>query len=140
MRSRLLLVSAVTALVSTRVYVLTFGQSQTWPAVRVVMVSEPLIKSVAGETALAQTRVQVDSVTAVGSGGNPYTAAIALADAIHGDGSFASPTGLEHWRGSLGSPAYEVKGIGRLDRAVSYDAGPPRVIRVRQDYEVWTAA
>ena len=127
--------SAVTTLVSTRVYMLVLPQSPTWPAVRVAVIDEPLETTVDGEQELARARVQVDAWIDATTA-DPYTAAIALADAIHGDGSYAAPTGLQHWQGSIGSPAITVKGIERIDRDVSYEADVERLIRVRQDYQV----
>ena len=137
-RTRLLAVSAVTALVSTRIHQLVFPQSAVWPAIRVQLISEPLDDAVDGEATIVMARVQVDAVTEVASGGNPYADAVALGAAIHGNGLFTSPTGLHRWRGSIGSPAYEVKGILRIDRDVQYESDEERLIRVRQDYQVWT--
>lgn len=135
--ARLSSISAVTALVSTRIRQLMFAQSETWPAVRVQLIGEVEYYTLEGSNGVLRARVQVDSVAQVGSGTDPYAAALALAAAINGDGNGASATGLSGWRGSLGSPPVDVKGMFRVDRGVEYEHGAERLVRVRQDYHVW---
>ena len=138
-RARLLAITAVTDLVGTRIYILTLPQTPTWPAIRVALIDEPVTSAVDGETALAQARIQVDAwVDATAA--DPYTAAATLATAIHGNGSYTAPTGLEHWHGAIGSPAVTVKGMERIDRTVSHEIDVERLVRVRQDYRVSGAA
>lgn len=137
-RERLLSLVSVTSLVSTRIYQLAIPQSPTWPLILVQLISEPLVTGVDGETTLRRSRVQIDVFVDVRPGGNPYTSAVAISDAVHGNGSAASPTGLQHWKGDVGSPAFAIKGIERLDRDVRYEVDADRVIRIRQDYEVWS--
>lgn len=138
-RDRLLAISAVTTLVGTRIYQLTLPQSVTWPAIRVQLISLPIEGTVDGKCSLGIARVQVDAFVDVEAETNPYTAAIALADAIHGNGLSASPTGLHNWGGAVGSPPVTVKRAARLDRDVTYEVDAQRLIRVRQDYQVWAA-
>jgi hypothetical protein len=75
-RTRLLSVSAVTDLVSTRIYPLTLPQGVTMPAVRYQRVSGNSDPHVTGTTGAATARLQFDIFA------NTYAGAEALRDAI----------------------------------------------------------
>lgn len=135
--TRVLALSPVTALVSTRVYLERLPQSPTYPAVRVQEVDDPSSYHLRGPQRLGKARVQVDAFAAEASGVDPYASGAALAAAIHGDGFGASATGLSGWIGSIGSPAFEVLGCFRVDRRRSYDPDELRLVTMSLDYYVW---
>jgi len=136
-RARLLMIAAVTALVATRVYLDKLPQSPTYPCVRVTLISEVSSAHLRGGDALKPARIQVDAYAREVSGVDPYALVATLAQAINGadDGS-----GLNGWRGSLGSPACEIAGIFRVDRRRAYDPEELRVVTMSQDYQVWFRA
>jgi hypothetical protein len=74
-RTRLLAVSAVTALVSSRVYAGILAQKVTLPAIALQIVSDVEESHLRGPSGLKQVRVQVHAVAVDRSG------AVALADA-----------------------------------------------------------
>lgn len=136
-RTRLLALSSVTDLVGTRIYQVMLPQHPTFPAVRVQLIDEEAFYTITKHNKVRRGRVQVDIFAQVTSGGDPLVSADAIANAIDGDGNGASSTGLSGWRGDLGSPSYEVKGIFRLSRDKRYEADELRLVRVRMDYDVW---
>jgi hypothetical protein len=134
-------ISAVSALVSSRVYQLRLPQGSDLPAVRVQQIGDVGDMHQRGETNLFRTRVQVDAYAREASGADPYDEATTLAAAIHGDwrdGSPSPPNGLSGWQGeSSGSPPdIRVLMAFRVARAVTYEADELRMVRVRQDYQV----
>lgn len=132
-RARVLAITAVTALVSTRVYLDKLPQTPTYPCVRVTLVSERSTYHLRGEDGCRPARVQVDAFARERSGVDPYALAAAVADAIHGDGA---GSGLSGFVGAIGSPAFEIFGIFRVDRRRYYDPEELRVITVSQDYQL----
>lgn len=135
---RLLDISAVTALVGTRVRLLKLRQRETMPAVRVQMISEMTEYHLRGGSVKGRARIQVDVYAAEASGGDANAAALAVAAAIHGDGNGENASGLSGWIGNAGGspPTMRIAGVFFLDRAVGYDAEELREVRVRQDYMV----
>lgn len=131
-RSRLLQVSAVTALVASRIWSVKLPQSPTLPAVAVSLVGEITDYHLRGEDHTKSARVQVDTYVQEGAGSWKATVD-AIAKAIHGDGA---GLGLSGWRGTLGSPPFDVLLVMRLDRQQTYEAAELRVVRIRQDYRV----
>lgn len=131
--ARLLTLSAVTALVSTRVYLDKLPQSPTYPCVRVQQIDEQQAPHLRGALSLRTARIQVDAFAQERSGVSPYAMAQAVADAVHGgdDG-----TGLSGWAGEIGSPAFTIHASARVDRRRSYDPDELRVVTVSQDYQV----
>jgi hypothetical protein len=140
---RLLALSSVTALVSTRVYQLRLPQRPTLPAVRVQQISESEPYHLRGAVNLYRTRIQVDAYAAEASGSDPYASANAVASAIQGDWLAGSPpNGLSGWQGMAGgSPStLQVVFSERIDRRPMFAADELRLVRVRQDYMVtWKA-
>jgi hypothetical protein len=94
--ARLEAVTAITALVSTRIYQGVFPQSPVLPAVRVQHIGEVRRQHLRGDAGVVVSRVQVDSVA---DGGNPITDAQAVDAAIVGD---ASGTALLGFKGDSG--------------------------------------
>lgn len=131
--ARLEAIGAVTSLVSTRIYMLKLPQGPTLPAIRVQLIDDIKPYHLRGGTRCSRARIQVDAYADEASGGDPYASASEVAEAIHGDDT---GSGLSGWTGSIGSPAFEVLGIFRLDRDASYDPDHLRLVRMRQDYAV----
>lgn len=123
----------VTALVSTRVHLDKLPQTPTYPCVRVTLVDEVISYHLRGGTNLKQARVQVDAYAKELSGIDPYAMATAVAGAVHGD---EAGSGLSGWQGGVGSPAFEIVGIVRVDRRRYYDPEELRVLTMSQDYHV----
>lgn len=128
---RLLDISAVTAIVGTRVYLDKLPQQATYPAVLVQLVHEPISRHLRGSLRW-RARVQVDAY--VKDVGDAYSTDVDLADAIHGDDA---GSGLEAWFGSFGSPTFNVTGILRVERERGYEPEEFRLLRQRQDYWVY---
>jgi len=97
---RILALSAVTALVSDRVFMLKLRQGETLPAVRVQLIDEGESQHLRGGAGIFQSRIQVDVYAAEDTGGDPYASASEIALAIQGDDA---GSGLSGWRGFSGS-------------------------------------
>jgi hypothetical protein len=134
--ARLLGISDLTALVSTRIYMLKLPQHPTLPAVRVQKIASVRDQHLRGPGHLYRTRVQVDAYAAESSGSDPYQAVSAVAAAIRGDGLGESASGLWGWIGDAGgSPSlriYNAELVG--DDDPFYEAAELRAVRIRQDY------
>lgn len=129
--------SAVVARASTRVYLDKIAQSTPYPCVRVQLISDPSEYHLRGVVGMSRARVQVDAYDQESSGHDPYSGAMALADAIHGDSAGGSATGLSGYVGTMGgSPAIRVMGCFRIDRRRGYDPEELRVVYLSQDYMV----
>ncbi len=131
--ARLLDITAVTTIVSTRVYLDTLPQKPTLPAAVVQLVHEPTDYHLRGGQR-NRARVQVDAYAAVGNGNDPYGQVTALAEAIHGDDA---GRGLSGWVGDIGSPPFRVDSIQRIERSREYDPDELRLLRQRQDYWIF---
>jgi hypothetical protein len=93
-RARILAISAVTALVATRVYSGILPQSVTAPAVAIQSPTIEETSHLRGTSGLIEATVQVHSV------GRTRAEAVQVADAIAGNGA---GSGLSHFRGWVGS-------------------------------------
>lgn len=125
---RLEAVSAVTALVSTRIYQGLLPQSPTLPAIRVQRIGEDEFMHLRGAS-VRRTRVQVDAVA------SSLPSALAVDAAVRGDASSSSLVG---WMGSIGSVrvlAVEPAALREL-----YDGDELRQHRVSRDVFVWWSA
>ena len=91
-RTRLLALSAVSALVATRVYSGLLPQNAPKPAVALQLIAPEESSQLRGSGGLLETTVQVHSVAAT------RASALQLADAIAGDGDGAA---LSHFRGFI---------------------------------------
>ncbi len=128
-KARLVELSALTALVSTRIYVETLPQKPTLPAIRIQRISEFADVHLRGAQAMRRARVQVDAVA------SSLETATAVAEAAHGDGA---GSGLSGWQGTVGgSPGETVFAILPADARTDYDAEELRQWRVSRDYLVW---
>lgn len=129
---RLMADAAVAALVGSRVYVVKLPQRVTYPAVRVQLVDQPQRYHLRGEDELTRARVQIDAYASEDAGGNPYTSADNVADAIE-----ASLSGKKFR--NTGSPEeIEITGCFREDRRAMYDPDELRLVRILQDFMVWS--
>ena len=134
LQDRLIATPAVTAYTNSRIYALKFPQSLTAPALRLFEVDRVSDMQLRGDVAMRRARVQIDSVEAETHGPDPYDTAHALADAVRGDLSTGTPTGLVGFRGDLGG--IQIAGILGVEEREVYDA-ETHLIRVEQDYLVW---
>lgn len=132
-RARLLTLTALTTLVSTRIYLDKLPQSPTYPCVRVTLVSDRETYHLRGGGGDCTASVQVDAYAREVSGVDPYALVSSVAAAIHGD---EAGSGLSGWRGGIGSPAFELFGIFRTARRRYYDPEELRVLTMSQDYQV----
>jgi hypothetical protein len=121
--------AVVTALVRTRIYLDKLPQSPTYPAVRVQLVSDPKDYHLRGEDGLSRARVQVDAYQDERAA-DPYSAATVGA-AVH-----AALSGARFDTGE--SPGVAVTGVFRVARRRSFEAGELRLLRISQDYYVWS--
>lgn len=131
---RLLELSAVTALVGTRVRVMKLRQSDTLPAIRVDEISGIDDLHERGAVGVIKSRVQVDSYADTASGVDPYAVASAVDAALHGDGA---GSGLNAWRGSVGSPPFQIDVIRDLGVTRTLEKeGSREIVRVIREYMV----
>lgn len=130
--ARILTLAAVTALVSTRVYLDRLPQEPTYPCVRVQLIDEPEWYHLRGG-GFYIARIQVDAFARAVSGVNPYALAATVAAAVHGDDQ---GSGLSCWTGDEGSPELHVQACLRVDRRRYYDPDELRVLTMSQDYQV----
>lgn len=133
-RTRLLAISAVTAICSTRIYALSLPQSPTLPAIRVTQVSEVQPMHLRGSQGFWRCRVQVDCVAGPSSS-DPYGTARSLAAAARGTFSGGAATGLLGYAGTVGG--VEITGIAQLDTREHYEADELRQVMVSTDYLVF---
>jgi hypothetical protein len=132
-RERLLADVTLAALVGTRVYMLKLPQKPTLPAVRVQLITEPRGYQLRGEDGAVRSRVQVDAYQ-YETATDPYDSVSDVADA-------ASTALSGHRFTDAGSPvSLEVTGAFRQSRRVLYEAEEFRLIRISQDFIVWSKA
>jgi hypothetical protein len=112
---------------------LVLEQHAQLPAIRVQLIDDLMMYHHRGGTHQGPARVQVDCWAGASSGSDPYAAALAVAEAIHGDDAGSALSG---WRGDIGSPPFTVQGCFRVDRAVDWESDERREVRIRQDYQV----
>lgn len=121
---RLESLSAVTAIVGTRIYQLKLRQNTAFPAVRVQLISDTKTYHLRGTDGIARARVQVDSYNSE-TGSDPYGRVAALAEAIE--------EGMSGIRFDLGG--FRVIGAIQVLRLSSHEAnGPQPLIRMQQDF------
>lgn len=135
-------ISALTALVSTRIFASHLPQGVTYPALLVRFVGENVDQHLRGRIGLQKDRVQVDAYALEMSGSDPYGVANAVADAVKGDGLGSDATGLFGWIGTVGGspPTARVRNVELLGRFEDYDPAEQRLVRVSRDYRVhWEA-
>jgi hypothetical protein len=139
--ARLESLTPVTALVGDRIYLHMLPEGAAYPAVRVQLVAEDSEYHIRGQVAMKSARVQVDHYTHETSGVDAYAALATLAAAIDGDGNGTAATGLSGWKGSIGSPAFDVSGCFRVMRmGPRYDEDELQVLTMTQDYRLFFKA
>ena len=139
--ARLEALAPVTLLVDDRIYLHMLPQGVTYPAVRVQLVSEDEDYHARGGIRMRAARVQVDAYTVDEDGVDAYDSLAALTVAIDGDGNGTAATGLSGWKGSVGSPAFDVAGCFRVMRlGPRYDADELNVLTMTQDYRLYFMA
>jgi hypothetical protein len=134
-RARVESLSAVTAIVGTRVWLDKLPQNPTFPAVLVRLVSDPRGQHLRGPDGLPVARVQVDAIAKEGST-DVYMVATELEQAIFGDGLGRTASGLFGWVGSIGSPGVEIRGITATARVPRYDPDELTQLVMSRDYFV----
>lgn len=135
--SRLASLSAVTALVGTRVYVGRLPQNPTYPCVLVTLIATTDGHHLRGNDGLPAVDIQVDAFARETNGVSPRPMAIAVGQAINGDGA---GSGLDGFKGEVaGSPPARIAGIFRTDGHDFYNPEELRVWCCSQDYRVWMA-
>lgn len=124
-RTRLLSLSAVTALVGQRVRTMVLAQNETLPAIRVQRISETEAMHLRGSGGIQRARVQVDSYAA------SFAAARTLDAAVHGDGA---GSGLCGFTGAVGTAT--VHAILPVHVQDGYEKDEREYYRVIREYEV----
>lgn len=141
-RARILAISAVTALVGSRVYSVIFPESVTWPAVRVQDIGQVEDLHLRGAVGAIRGRVQVDVISGVRNGVSSLQEAKTVMALIHGDGggSGNTPSGLNAWSGSVGSPAIQVDLIEPVDYRERFEAEEIKAWMISRDYRAHVRA
>lgn len=131
--ARLLSLTTLTAMTSTRMYLGKLPQSPTYPAVKVFAVDDIGEGHLRGGGGVLTARIQVDCYAREVSGVNPKALANAVSDAVRGPGD---GTALDGWVEAVGSPVFWVLGCLFADRHEGYDETELRVYTVSQDFMV----
>ena len=131
--------SALVALVSTRIYQLVLRQNRVLPAVRMAVIPGMQGQHLRGPDGLWRTRVQIDAYAKEADGIAWYSQAAAVAAAVRGDGLGSNATGLWGWIGESGGSPAEI-GVQNVELTHSgmpeYEAGEEHRVRIRQEYVV----
>lgn len=128
--------SAVSALVGTRVYLDRLPQAVAYPAVRVQLVDDLDGFHLRGKNRPQKARVQVDAYAREASGVDPYAEVAELAAAIDGDGEGPAASGLSGWKGRVGSPPVVIHSCFRTSRLRRYDPDELTLVTMTQDFIV----
>lgn len=136
--ARLKQISALTALVGTRIYNAVAPQKCSSPFVVVRLASDQRDAHLRGLVGLGRTRVQVDYYVDEASGVDAKGQANAGADVIFGDGNGPAATGLCGWVGDVGGspPGAHVSAVFHAGRVEDEEFDERRRWRVRQDFMV----
>lgn len=125
-RAHLLTVSAVSAIVATRIYQLVLPQKPTLPALRLQLIDQPIGYHQRGPDGATRSRLQIDAYGSAAVA-DPYGAVLALADAV--DDALSGQV--------FESDGLQITGCRRSSRRVGYEAEEMRVVRCIQDYTIW---
>lgn len=134
LRTKILTLTAVTVLASTRVYLLHFPPVIIFPAVRLQQIGEVEEVHLRGTVTLRRARVQIDAVSTEEASASLYCAAADLSDAIHGSVIGGAATGLVGFQGTV--DGVDIASIIALDRRETYDPTARRMVVVSRDYWV----
>lgn len=126
-RTRLLATSAVTALVSTRVYLMRLPDPVTFPAIRVQLVDDPQMKHLRGPLGITGARVQVD-VYDEETATDPYGSVNEISQAVEAALVFAP----------FSAGTVYVQSAERIDRRALREAEELELVRMMQDFRVWS--
>lgn len=134
-RSHLLTLAPVTALVGTRVRIAKLRQSEpTFPVLRIHRIGEVVDLHLRGSIGIKRARIQIDSITMDVSGLDVYDQVTALDQAVEGPGD---GTGLLGFTGDIGgSPSVHVYVIRDGGSREGYDAAELKQFKVMHDYLV----
>lgn len=121
--------NGVAALVQTDIYQLRLPENPDLPAIRVQLIGVIDQFHLRGGSLVEKHRVQVDAYAEEGSGSDPYSAAAAVADAVHAalNGKVFDADGT-----------LRVTGAFRDSRLAMYAPDALRQVNISQDYIVWT--
>ena len=134
-RARLLTLTPVTALVSTRITTGRWHQSPSLPAIRVAFIDEPTLMQLRGTIALWRTRIQVDAKASEKvSGLDAKDLANDVMDAVSGDFDGGVATGLTGFAGDAGD--LSIASIIALERRENFMADEFKEWIVTQDFFV----
>lgn len=125
--ARLKATSAVTALVSTRIYLLKLPQRPTLPAIRVQLISDPQNKHLRGPDRATRARIQVDAYQAE-TAVDPYGSVEDISEAVNDALVFAGFT----------VAGVQVQSAERVDRRAMREADELNLVRMLQDFQVWS--
>lgn len=134
-RSLLLTLTPVTALVGSRIRLVKIRQSEpTFPVILVQRIDEGEDVHLRGGGPKS-ARVQVTSIAHESENADWYATAASVEAAVHGPGD---GTGLCGYKGSIGSPAFEFRAILPIPRSLreGYDADELKQFKIMRDYEV----
>lgn len=129
-RTFLLTLTPVTALVNARITTLRWPQKPTLPAVLVQQISDGQDPHLRGTSGLRRTRIQIDCLAVA------IKDARALDQAVIGTYTGGAATGL---RGAVAvvSGAVSIKAAQSIGYREVYEADELREARTIRDYEVW---
>ena len=127
-RAQLLATAAVTALVSTRVYLDTAPQGIATSYLLVRAIDEPRDYHLRGEVVLSRARITVEAGVFESTTTRPDLDALSVA-------AHAAISGRRFTQGDR-----SVTGVFCVDRRPVYDPDELRLMRMIQDYYVWSEA
>jgi hypothetical protein len=141
--SRLLSISALNQLVSSRIYALVLPQNERRAAVRYQVQGAPLEQHLRGPGGFTMTPVQIDSYVPLSTVDALFVCR-QMADAIKGDGLGDSASGLWGWIGTAGGSSPESIEVSQVellsDGDALYESDAILRVRVRQLYRMhWRA-
>lgn len=128
--ARIEMLSAVTALVGTRIAATHLDEDSEMPAVLVQLISRVRGQHLRGPDNIARYRVQIDSAAATKQEADD------LANAVEGNGLGTLASGVMGWKGSLGSPPVFIDNVEPGNEREHYDPPPTRQYRNQRDYIV----
>lgn len=128
-RTRLLALSPITAIVGSRISALVLPQDEDLPAIRLQQIGRDTPMTLRGSAGLVQAVVQVDCVAAT------LAAAEALIAAVRGTFSGGVATGLVGFKGVIGST--DVRAITPAgDERHLFDAQELKQVKATQDFAI----
>lgn len=122
-------VTAVTDLVSDRIYQAVFPQDGTFPAIRVQRIGEVVTMHLRGALGMHRERIQIDAVS---GSSEPVGEAQAIDSAIFGDGSGSSLVG---WTGTIDE--FRIHCVEPAGAREGYDGEELRQYKVMRDVFVY---